>query len=819
MWRGNQPMNDEKPQPSTPWLDSGGNPTGPPPPRHGVPNDSRVPRIKGYRILARLGRGGMGTVWRAVQVGTKREVALKLMETLALSSKRARIRFEREVELTARLDHPNIARVYESGLHLGHYYYAMELIKGLPLDQFVQRVQLPPRGVLKLFRTVCATIQYAHQHGVIHRDLKPSNILVTRNGQPHVLDFGLAKTLVDNEKNATVSGEGGLAGTLAYMAPEQAAGNVKQIDTRTDVYSLGVVLYRLLTGCYPHDLSGPVVGVLRRIVDEEARPPREARPGLDPELESILLKALGKSPEERYASAGELALDVHNYLTAEPLIARPKTVAYFLRKRFRKHRLAVGVAAAMVAGVFLLIGWGYTRERIFRYQAQQAQRVAQQQSQIAQSQTQRAEAALKLAQTQHVKAQQSAQQARVQKDLALEALNKLVFDVQEYLEQAPSASSLRESLLSDAIDSLQRLASSSETNDSRVDRSISVAYLRMGGVMESLGRQHDAQKMYDQALAVNQQAILENQENPLAQRGLFLSHVKLGDTALESGRLPAALVEYEKALGIAQQMILDELASETGRDLFVAYSKLGDVKLALNDSATALAYYTRSLRIAEAAVETDPHGLWTHRDLAASYLKIGDASHRFGDPRTAKGYYQQALRLSRDRLVDDPSCVWARRDQAVAYTKLGNIQLADGDLPSALKRFHQALELLQTGVGGHQDMWIKRDLMTVYLKLGDAHMNDSRADEAHHFYKKALHTVAHLTKAYPENEWAYVGLVMCYFKIGIAYEAQESFAQAVMWHQKAKAQLIRLQEQGKISSDADQIHLVNQAIRRCGSMS
>ena len=231
-----------------------------------------VPEVGGYEILEFLGEGGMGAVWRAVQSSTRRQVALKLLTRTTPGSHKAHTRFEREVELTARLQHPNIARLYDSGAYRGVYYYAMEVIDGVPLDQYVEENRLTQRQTLKLMRTVCEAVQHAHQCGVIHRDLKPSNVLVTSDGHPHVLDFGLAKACLEKDWRLPETTDGGAVGTPAYMSPEQAAGHGEHLDTRTDVYSLGVILFCLLTGESPHDLSGTRYEVLRRIAEEEARP-------------------------------------------------------------------------------------------------------------------------------------------------------------------------------------------------------------------------------------------------------------------------------------------------------------------------------------------------------------------------------------------------------------------------------------------------------------------------------------------------------------------------------------------------------------------
>jgi tetratricopeptide (TPR) repeat protein len=318
----------------------------------GVQDSTATPQIEGYEITGRLGQGGMGTVWSAVQLSTSRDVALKLLGRGAFASEKDRDRFEREVELTARLQHPNIAQVFDSGLHHGVYFYAMELIDGLPLDKYVEDKNLSQRQTLELMGTVCLAVQHAHERGVIHRDLKPSNILVTPDGQPHVLDFGLAKAFLERDYALTEPSEEA-GGTPAYMSPEQAAGKLDQVDTRTDVYALGVVLFRLLTGDSPHDLSGTRYEVLRRVAEEEVIRPREITKDIHRELEAVLLKALARDPKDRYASAGALAQDIQNYLAGEPLAARPPTTAYFVRKRLWKHRVPIAIACSVLA---LLIG-------------------------------------------------------------------------------------------------------------------------------------------------------------------------------------------------------------------------------------------------------------------------------------------------------------------------------------------------------------------------------------------------------------------------------------------------------------------------------
>jgi len=307
-----------------------------------------LPQIEGYEILGKLGEAGQGQIWRALQLSTNRQVALKVPRAGLISSDKALARFEREVELAATLKHPNIAQIHDSGIHQGIYYYAMDLIEGMQLDEYVKQHNLSIRQILELMKTICQAVQHAHQSGVIHRDLKPSNIVVTEDGQPFIVDFGLAKNLLEDEMAVTVSIDGEAAGTPAYMSPEQAAGHIDKLDTRTDVYSLGVILFTLLTGESPHDLSGSRLEVMQRIAEGQVRRPRKICPRIDKELELLLLKALDNEPDRRYSAAGEMARDIDNYLRGAPLIAGPESGVYHIRKFVKRHRaLVTGVAAVL----------------------------------------------------------------------------------------------------------------------------------------------------------------------------------------------------------------------------------------------------------------------------------------------------------------------------------------------------------------------------------------------------------------------------------------------------------------------------------------
>jgi serine/threonine protein kinase/Flp pilus assembly protein TadD len=327
-----------------------------------VLGEALPPHVQGYVVLDMLGHGGMATVWRATQQSTGRDVALKVMSPLLFAARRARNRFDRELRLTASLHHPHIAAVYDGGVSGSVCFYAMELVEGMPLDKFVRSHKLSRRQILELMHQVCQAVTHAHQNGVIHRDLKPSNILVDESIQPRVLDFGLAKAVAEvgaeMGSDLTVSIEGDLAGTPAYMSPEQAAGSAA-IDTRSDVYSLGVILFRLIVGQPPHNLDGTRLDVLARISHVDVPRPRSIRKDIDHELEAILLKALAREPQQRYATAADLAEDLRRYLAGEALIARPPTLGYLMRRRLQKHWVGASIAAAVAAVILATIVISY----------------------------------------------------------------------------------------------------------------------------------------------------------------------------------------------------------------------------------------------------------------------------------------------------------------------------------------------------------------------------------------------------------------------------------------------------------------------------
>ncbi len=366
--------------------------------------------LSGYEILGEHHRGGQGVVYRAVQRATRRNVAIKVLNERGWGGDpAARVRFEREVQILGQLRHPNVVAIHDSSESDGRFYYVMDFVEGQPIDAWIAQrdphvaaslarfnqnsstadaLASPPRDpggspapslsgppgqrekrsppwtptdTVRLFAQVCDAVQAAHVKGVIHRDLKPGNILIDEQAEPRIVDFGLAK-LSDSVEDMTQTGQ--FLGSMPWSSPEQVAGDPALIDTRTDVYALGVVLYQIVCGRFPYGITGSVASVLQNIREVAPTPPSRTRAEINDELETIILRCLQKEPARRYQTAGELGRDLRRYLSGEPIDAKRDSVAYLLRKHLRRYRLGIAIGGGLVAvlAVSLMVVLGFWRQ-------------------------------------------------------------------------------------------------------------------------------------------------------------------------------------------------------------------------------------------------------------------------------------------------------------------------------------------------------------------------------------------------------------------------------------------------------------------------
>jgi serine/threonine protein kinase/Flp pilus assembly protein TadD len=640
-----------------------------------------------YILLERIGEGGFGIVFRAEQQQPlRRTVALKLLKP-GMDSRRVIARFQAERQVLALMEHPNIAQVLDAGTtENGRPWFVMELVPGVPITSYCDLHDVPIRERLELFVSVCSAVQHAHQKGIIHRDLKPSNVLVTRQDGAavvKVIDFGIAKAVGHPLTELSLdTGSALLIGSPLYMSPEQAAGG-PDIDTRSDVYSLGVLLYELLTGTTPFDkerLRQADYEELRRILREEEPPRPSARLStlgrrLRGELDQVVMKALEKDRERRYETAGALGADVQRYLSGEPVQACPPSAWYRLRKWARRHKPLVGATAAV-----LLMGvaaWAVSTVLILR-------------------QRDEARAQRALAQEQRELAEQRRTLAEQQRTLALRAVDEMYTDVAEqWLGDDPHLHEAQRRFLHKALSYYQAFAAEPGTHPG-LRHQAGIAWWRVGNIQRSLGRPAEAETAYRQAVALHNELADAFPDRPVYRHDLALSLNNLGSLLLLVGRSAEAERPIRRALPLWEQLAAD-FPAEPRYPENLARSR--------QNLATVLAATDRP-REAEQAFRQAISGF---EELAASTPAIPAYRHQLGQclnnlglllaaqerPREAEQFLRRAVVLQEELLAKNPSLPLYRYRLAKTHDELALLLRSSGRPAEAEQRWRQALPLLE----------------------------------------------------------------------------------------------------------------------------
>ncbi len=663
-------------------------------------------RIGPYRVLGELGRGGMGVVYLAERADAafEKQVAIKVVRG-GFAAEPLMHRFREERRILATLDHPNIARLLDAGTtEDGLPYFVMEHVDGIPLDVYCQKLpSLRPR--LVLFHQVCAGVQYAHQRLVIHRDLKSRNILVTADGAPKLLDFGIARLLEPGPEPDEQTRTGLRALTLEAASPEQVRGEL--LTVTSDVYSLGVLLYRLLTGQGPYGASRRSdADLIRAICDEtperpSAMAPAERRRELQGELDWITLKALRKEPDRRYASVEQLADDLQRYLDGRPVLAAPDSWRYRTRKFVTRNRTPVAIGALLAVS---LIG-GVTATLW---------------------QTRRAEE----------------QRARAERrfDDVRKLANSFLFEHDEAIKNLPGSTPARELLVRRALQYLDGLSHES-SDDRSLRHELAEAYQKVGDVQSNpfranLGDSAGAMASYGKALAILAALSADDPGDIRIRRDLAHCHAAIGDLEWTAGDgNTAAVRSYRKALAIREAISAADpanlgdrlqlarshrsLAYKTGdmgdnlraaelsaalfaeqpanteiRVLLAAsHESIGSELASRGESARALDFQGRALQVRRALLAEEPTNTNYMRIVAASCFQMGAVLETTGDTAGALEKYREMLAIYQKLATADPTDAQARGALATAYTNIGRVLIKRDDAPGALESYRTAFSI------------------------------------------------------------------------------------------------------------------------------
>ena len=762
-----------------------------------------------FKLREKLGEGGMGRVYVADQFQpVQRRVALKVLKT-GLNSTAALARFEQERQALALMDHPHIAKVYDGGAdEHGWPYLVMELVKGISVTKYCDQEKLTPQERIALFVPVCQAIQHAHQKGIIHRDLKPSNVLVALyDGKPvpKVIDFGVAKATGQRLAEHTVYTEAGtIVGTLEYMAPEQAELNNLDIDTRADIYSLGVILYELLTGSPPFtskQLRSATFAEMLRLIKEvepptpstrlsssEQLPILAAQRKLEPrrltklvhgDLDWIVMKCLEKERARRYETANGLAADLQRYLQDEPISAGPPTAVYRLRKFLRRNRAAVLTAATVALA--LVIG-----SVIATWQAYRATR-AEGEANAARDRSVAAEAL-----------------ARENFEMARRAVDTYLSQVsEEQLLNQPGLQPLRKRLLQSALRFYQEFLQQ-RSDDPTLQADVAQAYFRVGTISreldttqdalsayeksrelyERLARDHpedalflnelaktvraigrvqarnqstdqraEATRSFQRSIELGERLVREHPNHPKAaefQRDLAWSYNNLG--LLQQGAAQSALRSYQKALVLWRQLVEDhpeviEFQNGKARTL----GNQGWQLLKSGDFAGAAESNQNAADILEQLVRNDSKDTGLRSALVDTLDSLGFIYDVSNQPAKAFATYQRGLAVAEPLARENPAVLEYQNRLAFLHNGLGHLQCKAGQPDAAWRSFQSALELIKTAERAKATLHCTA---YVYRGLGKVQRLRGHQDEALASFQRAVQ-IGETSFSYDKPRWLY----------------------------------------------------------------
>ena len=715
-----------------------------------------------YTSIRELGRGGLGSVYLAARSDDeyRKEVAIKVIRR-GLDTEDILRRFRNERQILAQLDHPNIARLIDGGTtDDGLPYFVMEYVKGNPLTAYTETQAPSLTDRLTLFRKICAAVTYAHQNLVIHRDLKPSNILVTADGEPKLLDFGIAKLLDTNDEAAFLTIPELRAMTPEYASPEQIKGGA--ITTASDIYSLGVLLFELLTGERPYRLETHTPGEIAQAVTEQ-EPTRPStvisktlggelsnHKSLRGDLDNIVLMAMRKEPMRRYASVSQFSEDIRRHIEGHPVLAHKDTVGYRAAKFVRRH--TAGVLAAAVVTLALIAGIVGTswQARIARRERARAE--------------QRFDDVRKLA-------------------------NSYLFEFHDAIENLPGSTPARALLVRRALEYLDSLGRESGT-DMSLQREVVMAYVKVGNVQgnptnSNLGDTAGALESYRKAAAIAEKWV-PLASDPQMRRALAIVYQKSADVLAATNRVPKGVQSARRALAIFEELATaSPTDAPTALNVAIEQLKLGDILgnpnfTNLGDSAGAMASYLAASGLLERLYSggaTDPK---TRRFLGMIHERIGSLLELQHDGPGALEAYRRSAEIRLPLAAEFPNDTSMVRDGAVAFEKLGLALAASHDLEAAFENGRKALIMFETLLAADpQNTNAQHSLAVSNIHLGDllstagVAPNARNAAEAIACYRKAIGLLEKASQLDSANERAHGDLAEAQAKL-VAFEATQN---------------------------------------------